>query len=138
MSISLFYCCERVFIHNRYNEALLPENKDFYSRLNMEDITDTDYMYAKRVCKAFKTKHLGEYHDLYVQSNTLFLADACKDFKTKHLGEYYNLYAQSNTLFLADAFENFENMCLEIYELVPARFFIAPGLALPAALKILK
>ena len=41
----------------------------------MEDITDADYAHAKRVSKDFEIKHLGEYHDLYVQSDTLLLAD---------------------------------------------------------------
>ena len=51
----------------------LSEIEDFYSHLNMEDITDADYANAKRVCKDFKIKNLGEYHDLYIQSNTLLL-----------------------------------------------------------------
>ena len=62
----------------------------------MEDITDADYAHRKRICKDPKTKTLEEYHDLYVQSNTLLLADI---------------------------FENFWNICLEIYELDPVRFF---------------
>ena len=62
----------------------------------MEDITDADYAHAKRVCKDFEIKHLGEYHDLYVQSDTLLLADV---------------------------FENFRNICLRIYKLDPAIFF---------------
>ena len=74
----------------------------------MEDIADADYAHAKRVCKDFEIKNLGEYHDLYVQSDTLLLADV---------------------------FENFRNMCLEIYELDPAKFLPAPGLAWQAALK---
>ena len=74
----------------------------------MEDITDTDYAHAKRVCKDFEIKNSGEYHDLYVQSDTLLLADV---------------------------FGNFRNMCLEIYEVDPAKFLLAPGLAWQAALK---
>ena len=74
----------------------------------MEDITDADYAHAKRVCKDFEIKNLGEYHDLYVQSDTLLLADV---------------------------FENFRNMCLKIYELDPEKFLSAPGLACQAALK---
>ena len=58
----------------------------------MEDITDANYAHSKGVCKDFEIKHLGEYHDLYVQSNTLLLADV---------------------------FENFRNMCINIYELDP-------------------
>ena len=46
----------------------------------------------------------------------------CKDFETKNLGEYYDLYVQSNTLLLADVFENFRDNCLKIYELGPAKF----------------
>ena len=45
------------------------------------------------------------------------------------------MYVQGNTFFLADVFENFRNMCLKIYELDPAKFLSAPGLAWQAALK---
>ena len=84
----------------KFNEASLPE-KYFYSHLNLNDITDGDYAHEKRACKDFKIKNLGEYHDLYVQSDTLLLADV---------------------------FENFRNMCIEIYELDPAKFLSALGL----------
>ena len=47
----------------KFNKTSLLEKEDLYSHLNMEDITDADYMHAKRVCKDFKIKHLGEYHD---------------------------------------------------------------------------
>ena len=60
----------------KFNETLLPEKEVFYSHLNMEDITDADYSHAKRVCKDFEIKNLGEYHDLNVQGNTLLSADA--------------------------------------------------------------
>ena len=63
----------------------------------MEDITDADYAHPKGSCKDFEIKNLGEHHDLYIQSNTLLLADL---------------------------FENFCNMCLEIYELDHARFLL--------------
>ena len=52
----------------KFNETTLPEKDDFYIRLNMEDITDTDYVHTKRVCKDFEIKYLGECHDLHVQS----------------------------------------------------------------------
>ena len=58
-----------------------------------------------------------------------------KDFKIKNLEEYHDLYVQSHTLLLADIFENFRNMCLEIYELDSAKFLSAPGLAWQAVLK---
>ena len=47
----------------------------------------------------------------------------------KHLGEYHDLYVQSDTLLLADVFQNFRNMCIKLYELDPAHFLSAPGLA---------
>ena len=50
----------------KFNETLLPGKEDFYSYLNMEDITDAGYAHAKRVCKDFEIKKLGEYHNLYV------------------------------------------------------------------------
>ena len=75
--------------------------KNFCSHLNMEDITDAYYTHAKRVCKDFEIKNLGEHHDLYVQS--------------------------SNTLLLADIFENSRSMCLEIFGLDPTKLLSAPG-----------
>ena len=63
------------------------------------------------------------------------LKRVCRDFRIKNLGEYHDLYVQSNTLFLADVLENFRNMCLEIYELDPAHIVTTPGLAWQAALK---
>ena len=74
----------------------------------MEDITDADYMHAKRVCKEFEIKKLGKYHDLYLKSETLLLANV---------------------------FENFRKMCLKIYHLDPIKFLSAPGLSWKAALK---
>ena len=74
----------------------------------MEDFTYSFYAHAKGVCKDFEIKSLGEYHDLYVHSDTLLLADV---------------------------FENFRNMSLEIYELNLAKFLSAPGLSWQATLK---
>ena len=47
----------------KFDETSLSENEDFYSHVNMEDITDADYVHAKIVCKDFEKKNLGEYHD---------------------------------------------------------------------------
>ena len=58
-----------------------------------------------------------------------------KILKSRNLGGYHDLYVQNNTLLLADVSENFRNMCLKIYELDLARFFTAPGLAWQAVLK---
>ena len=56
----------------KFNQTSLPEKEDFNSHLNMENITDAEYEYTKRVCKDFEIKSLGEYHDLYVHSDTLY------------------------------------------------------------------
>ena len=58
-----------------------------------------------------------------------------KRFKLKNLGEHYDLYVQSDTLLLADVFENFRNTCLKVYELDPAHFLSLTGLAWQACLK---
>ena len=92
----------------KINETSLSEKEDFYSHLNMDDITDADYAHTKRVCKNFEIKNLGEYYDLHVHSDTLLLVDV---------------------------FEDFRNMCLKIYELDPAKYLSAPRLAWQAALK---
>ena len=102
------YPYEYMDVWQKFNEISLSEREDFYSHLNMEDITNADYAHAKRVCKDFEINNLGEHHDLYVQSDTLLVADV---------------------------FENFRNMCLEIYKLDPAKFLSATGLAWQAALK---
>ena len=64
----------------KLNETTLTEKEEFYSKLNMEDITDAYYMNAKRVYKRFEIKNLGEHHDLYLERH-LFLADVFKNFK---------------------------------------------------------
>ena len=92
----------------RSDETSLPNKESFYSNLNMENIEDIDYRHGNNVFKRFKLKNLGEYHDLYVKSDTLLLADV---------------------------FENFRNTCLKIYELDPAHFLSLPGLAWQACLK---
>ena len=74
----------------------------------MEDVTDADYTLVKRGFKDFKIKKLGEFHDLYVQSDSFLLADA---------------------------FKNFQNTCLETHELDPAHIFTAQELAWQTALK---
>ena len=53
----------------------------FYNCLNMEDITDAEYMHAKRVHKDFESKKLGDYHDVYVQSDALLLAEVFENFR---------------------------------------------------------
>ena len=54
------YSYEHMDDWEQLNGTWLPEKGDFYSHLNMEDITDADYVHAKRVCKDFEIKNLGE------------------------------------------------------------------------------
>ena len=63
---------------NKFNEKVLPSKESFYSSLTMEDISETDYTHANNVLKKFNINNLGEYHDLYVRSDTLLLADIRK------------------------------------------------------------
>ena len=58
-----------------------------------------------------------------------------KGFKLENLGDYHDLYVQSDTLLLADVFKNFRDICLNEYELDPAHFLSLPGLAWQACLK---
>ena len=102
------YPYEYVDNWERFSEISLPSKEDFYSNLNMEDISDIDYRHASNVFKVFKLENLGSYHDLYVQSDTLLLADV---------------------------FNNFRDMCIKEYELDPAPFLSLPGLAWQACLK---
>ena len=66
---------------DKFNEKELPNKGSFYSDLTMEDIGDTDYAHANNVFKKFDIKNLGEYHDLYVRSDTLLLADVFENFR---------------------------------------------------------
>ena len=52
-----------------------------------------------------------------------------KGFKLENLGDYHDLYVKSDTLLLADVFENFSDMCIKEYELDPVHFLSLPGLA---------
>ena len=91
-----------------FDETSLPEKEERYSNLNMEEMKKSDCNHAKKTCKDFEIENLGEYHDMYLRSET--------------------------SLF-ADAFKNFRKMCLQIYELDQANFLSAPALAWQAALK---
>ena len=56
--------CEYVDNWEKFDKTSLPNKKDFYSNLNMENIDDIDYKHGNNVFKRFKFKNLGEYHDL--------------------------------------------------------------------------
>ena len=86
----------------KFDETPLPHKEDFYSELNLEGISDEGYAHDQKVWEVFEINNCGEYHGLYVKSDTLLLADV---------------------------FENFRNMCLDIYGLYPVYFVSASGLA---------
>ena len=65
----------------------------------------------------------------------MIASDLCKELKIKNLAEYHDLYVQCDTLLLADVFENFRDKCIIIYGLDPANCLSAPGLAWQACLK---
>ena len=65
----------------KFDKNLLPYKEVFYSNLNLEDISDEDYAHAQKVWEVFEIKNLGQYHDLYVQSDTLLLADVYENFR---------------------------------------------------------
>ena len=102
------YPHEYVDSFERFFETSLPNKDAFCSNLNMESITDIDYRHATNIFNKFNTNNLGDYHDLYVQSNTLLLADA---------------------------FTSFRKVCFDIYGLEPAHFLSAPELAWKACFK---
>ena len=98
----------------RFAETLLPDKKHFYSKLTIENITDFHHRHAKRVLKSFDNKNLGDYHDLYVQSGTLLLADVFGNFRDQCI-EIYELDPAHMRYEIYEIYETYE-----IYELVPA------------------
>ena len=89
----------------KFNEATLPEKEKFYSNLNIEDITDADYMNAKRVYKDFEIKNLGEYHELYLKSDTLILADVFQNFRKISLSLRFCKVSFSTWISMASSFK---------------------------------
>ena len=93
----------------KFNKTELPTKEEFYSILNNEHISDEDYCHAKKVWNTFQLQTMGEYH---------------------------NLYLKSDILLLADVFENFRKTCLQYYKLDPCHYFTSPGLSWDAMLKM--
>ena len=87
---------------------LLSYQDDFYSKLTGEHVSDDDYAHAERVWSVFKMVTLQDYHDLYLKTDVLLLADV---------------------------FENFRQLALANYSLDPCHFITTPGLTMCAALK---
>lgn len=95
----------------RFDETQLPPKESFYSTLTEEYIKEDEYAHAQNVWQKFEIENLKQYHDLYLMTDTLLLADV---------------------------FEQFRDMCLKNYELDPVHSYTAPGLTWKAALKMTK
>ena len=93
---------------SKMTETQLPPKEEFYSKLNDEILSDDDYQHAINVWKTFNCKTIRDYHDLYLKTDVLLLADV---------------------------FEKFRNTCLEYYKLDPAYYYTIPHLAWNACLK---
>ena len=93
----------------KFNKTEIPTKEEFYSILNNEHITDDDYKHAQKVWNTFQLQTMGEYH---------------------------NLYLKSDIVLLADVFENFRKTCLQYYKLDPCHYFTSPGLSWDAMLKM--
>lgn len=102
------FCYDYVDCMRRLDETRLPHKSKFYSSLNECHITAKDYNHAKNVWIEFDIQTLGDYSDLYMQTDILLLADI---------------------------FENFRITCQNIYGLDPAHYYTAPGLSFDAMLK---
>ena len=85
------------------------DKKHYYSELNDSNINDSDIKHVKNICSTLNINNLGEYHDLYVQSDTTLLADV---------------------------FENFRDKCLAVDNLDPVYYLSAPGLSWQSGLKM--
>ena len=72
-----------VYPYEYMDSSERPDKEAFYSKLNLEDITNKDYEHFQKVWEVFRIKKFGEYQDLYVQSNTLLLADVFENFRDK-------------------------------------------------------
>ena len=81
---------------DKFEETKLPPIESFYSSLNMTNVSEDDYQHSQHVWNEFNINNLGEYHDLYLRTDIILLANV---------------------------FEAFRNTCLEHYKLNPAHFY---------------
>ncbi|XP_046585666.1 uncharacterized protein LOC124292570 [Haliotis rubra] len=93
----------------KFKLTQLPKQADFFSKLTGNSLTDGDYAHAQNVWSFFELQNMGEYHDLYVKTDVLLLADI---------------------------FERFRAMALQYYHLDPAHYYTLPGMGWDAMLKM--
>lgn len=93
----------------QFNDQQLPSKDELNTILTDEGTRDEQYTHAQKVLDIFKLNNMGEYHDLYLKSDILLLADI---------------------------FENFRKTCLQYYKVDPTHYFTSPGLSWDAMLKM--
>ena len=109
MSQKGMYLYDYMDCFEKFDQMELPTKEQFYSVLNDQHITNGEYDHARKVWKTFSIKTMGGYHDLYLKSDMLLLADV---------------------------FESFRKICLQYYKLDPCHCFTSPGLSWDAMLKM--
>ncbi|XP_064646145.1 uncharacterized protein LOC135499330 [Lineus longissimus] len=102
------YPYEWVDSYHKFEETALPPIQAFSSALNATHISQEDYNHAQHVWKTFD----------------------CKTFR-----DYHNLYLKTDVLLLADILENFRQTCMTIYNIDPVWTYSASGLSWQAMLK---
>ena len=95
----------------KFEETQLPPKNAFYNTLQKAEISEKDYKHAQNVFNTFNCENLWDFHDLYLLTDVLLLADVMVSFR---------------------------KMCLKNYQLDPYHFYTAPGFAFEAALKMSK
>ena len=93
----------------KFSQTQLPQKGDFYSLLTNEEISESEYAHAQKVWETFGIENMGQYHDLYLKSDVLLLADI---------------------------FQNFREINLTNSGLDPAHYVSSPGLSWDAMLKM--
>ena len=73
----------------KFDEISLPTKERFYSELNSDGISNEDYEHSQKVWEVFEINNRDEYHDLYVQSDTLLVADVFENFRNMCLDPVY-------------------------------------------------
>ena len=72
----------------KFSQTQLPKRDDFYSLLTDEEISDSEYAHAGKVWERFGIENMGQYHDLYLKSDVLLLADIFENFREQYLDTY--------------------------------------------------
>ena len=74
------YPYEYISSWDKFKETKLPPKEAFYSKLNMSKVSSENYEHARSAWKEFEIKNLGEYHDLYLKTDVILLANVFEAF----------------------------------------------------------